>query len=156
MVTLENVYYGGEEAQVLKPVPDQIRILRDEVFTATGAIGPSISVADPVGAAKEEAARIAVLNGTGEEGLAGRFAEAIQGLGLDVVEVGNADSWNYATTFVKDYTGNPYTTQYLMDKMELTQSQILFQSIPDAEIDVAVIVGYDWPDVFLILTAGED
>ncbi|UCF59892.1 MAG: LCP family protein [Anaerolineaceae bacterium] len=147
MVTLELVNYGGEEAEVLKPVPNQIRMLRDEIFTAMGAIGPSISVEDAAAAADQETARVAVLNGTGEEGLAGRMAEVFTKLGFNVVEIGNADSWNYLTTHVFDYTGNPYTTQYLMELMDLSQSQILFQSVPDSEIDVAIIIGYDWPEL---------
>ena len=145
MVTLETVHYGGEEAQVLKPVPNQIRILRDEIFTATGAIGPSISYDDEATAAEEENARLAVLNGAGEEGLAGRTAELLRELGFNVTQISNADRMDYPTTRVVDYTGNPYTTQYLKVLMDLTQSQILFQSIPEAEIDVALIVGYDWP-----------
>ena len=147
MVTLETIMYGGEEAQVLKPVPNQIRMLRDQIFTAMGAIGPSISVEDMANAAEQETARVAVLNGTGEEGLAGRMADIFIKLGFNVVETGNADSWNYATTHVMDYTGNPYTTHYLMELMDLSQSQILFQSVPDSEIDVAIIIGYDWPDL---------
>jgi LCP family protein required for cell wall assembly len=152
MVTLETIMYGGEEAEVLKPVPNQIRMLRDEIFTAMGAIGPSISVEDAANAAEQETARVAVLNGTGEEGLAGRMADAFSKLGLNVVEIGNADSWNYVTTHVMDYTGNPYTTHYLMELMDLSQSQILFQSVPDSEIDVAIIIGYDWPDLLAKLS----
>lgn len=156
MVTLETVHYGGEEAQVLKPVPNQIRILRDEIFTATGAIGPSISYEDESTAAKEENARLAVLNGAGEEGLAGRTAEILRELGFNVTQVSNADRMDYPTTRVVDYTGNPYTTLYLMKLMDLTQSQILFQSIPDAEIDVALVVGYDWLEILHKLSAGLD
>jgi hypothetical protein len=95
---------------------------------------------------------VAVLNGTGEEGLAGRMAEVFTKLGFNVVEIGNADSWDYVTTHVKDYTGNPYTTQYLMELMDLSQSQILFQSVPDSEIDVAIIIGYDWPELLPMLS----
>jgi len=156
MVTMETVYYGGEEAQVLKPVPNQIRILRDEIFTATGAIGPSISYEDEATAAKEENARLAVLNGAGEEGLAGRTAELLRELDFNVTQVSNADRMDYPTTRVVDYTGNPYTTLYLMKLMDLTQSQILFQSIPDAEIDVALVVGYDWLEILHKLSAGLD
>ncbi|TET83288.1 MAG: LytR family transcriptional regulator [Anaerolineales bacterium] len=156
MVTLETVYYGGKEAQVLKPVPSQIRILRDEIFTATGAIGPSISYDDEATAAEEENARLAVLNGAGEEGLAGRTAELLRELGFNVTQVSNADRMDYPTTRVVDYTGNPYTTQYLMVLMDLTQSQILFQSIPEAEVDVALIVGYDWPGILPKLSTGQD
>jgi hypothetical protein len=148
MVTLETVIYGGEEAKVLKPVPDKIRLLRDEVFTATGAIGPSLDTETPREAAELEAARLAVLNGAGEEGLASRFAEALQGLGFNVTEIGNADRLDYPTTRIVDYTGNPYTVQYLVDLMDLTQSQVLFQTLPSSEVDVALIVGYDWSGLF--------
>jgi hypothetical protein len=44
---------------------------------------------------------------------------------------------------VIDYTGNPYTTRYLVNLMGLTESQILVQTIPDNDIDVAVIVSSD-------------
>ncbi|MEJ2011247.1 MAG: LCP family protein [Anaerolineales bacterium] len=153
MVTLESVTYGGEDAQVLKPVPDQIRMLRDQVFAATSAIGPSISVEDPAVAAKSENAKVAVLNGAGEEGLASRFAEALEALGFTVTEIGNADRMDYPTTRIVDYTGNPYTAQYLVDLMDLTQSQVLSQTVPDNEIDLALVVGYDWQQLYGMLKA---
>jgi hypothetical protein len=156
MVTLESVTYGGEQAQVLKPVPDQIRLLRDQVFAATSAIGPSISVEDPAVAAKSENAKVAVLNGAGEEGLASRFADALQALGFTVTEIGNADRMDYPTTRIVDYTGNPYTAQYLVDLMDLTQSQVLFQTQPDNEVDLALVVGYDWQELFAKLTAAQN
>jgi hypothetical protein len=28
--------------------------------------------------------------------------------------------------------------------MDLTQSQVLFQTLPDGEVDVAIVIGYDW------------
>lgn len=144
MVTMETVNYGGDVAEVLKPVPSQIRLLRDEIFTAAGAIGPSIAPENTAAAAKQENARVAVLNGDGALNLATDMGELLLQLGLNVVETDNADSWTYTTTLVKDFTGSPYTTGYLMDLLDLSQSQILFQSIPDSEIDVAIIFGFDW------------
>lgn len=144
MVTLETVIYGGEEAQVLKPVPDQIRLLRDQVFAATSAIGPSLVNIDAATAAGDEAARLAVYNGAGEEGVAGRFADALRALGFNVTVVGNADRMDYPTTRIVDYTGNPYSTQYLVELLGLTQSQVLFQTVPGNEIDLALVIGYDW------------
>jgi len=131
-------------AEVLKPVPDKIRLLRDQIFTATGAVGPSLTAADPLTAAQQEGARIAVLNGAGIEGLAARAADFLRGQNMNVVTVGNADRLDYARTIVIDYTGNPYTTRYLVNLMGLTESQILVQTIPDNDIDVAVIVSSDW------------
>jgi LCP family protein required for cell wall assembly len=131
-------------AEVLKPVPDQIRKLRDQIFTSTSAIAPSITEDDPLNAAILEEARIAVLNGAGIEGLAGRTAQYLEGLGLNVVEVGNADRLDYARTLIIDYTGNPYTRQYLMNLSSLTESQILSQRDPNSDIDIALILGGDW------------
>ncbi len=131
-------------AEVLKPVPDQIRRLRDEIFTTTSVITPSISADDPLAAAVLEGAKLAVLNGAGIEGLAGRTAQYLEGQGLNVVEVGNAERLDYARSVIIDYTGNPYTRQFLMDLSDLTESQILSQSDPDSDIDVAIILGGDW------------
>jgi LCP family protein required for cell wall assembly len=131
-------------AEVLKPIPDQIRALRDQIFTTTGAISPSISFSDPLTAAIEENARLAVLNGAGVEGLAGRTAQYLEGLGLNVVEVGNADRLNYQKSLIIDYSGNPYTRLYLMQLSDLTESQILSQPDPDREVDLTLILGADW------------
>jgi LCP family protein required for cell wall assembly len=131
-------------AEVLKPVPDQIRRLRDELFTSTSSISPSISTEDPLSAAIQEGARIAVLNGAGIEGFAGRAGQFLEGQGLNVVEIGNADRLDYARSLIIDYTGNPYTRQYLMELSDLTESQILSQVDPNSEVDIALILGADW------------
>ncbi len=62
---------------------------------------------------------------------------------------------DYPTTRIIDYTGNPYTTQYLVELLDLTQSQILFQTLPDNEIDLALVVGYDWFDLMSKLAAAQ-
>jgi LCP family protein required for cell wall assembly len=141
MVLLSTLPTGAE---VLKPIPDQIRRLRDQIFTDTSAITPSISVDDPLSAAILEGARIEVLNGAGIEGLAGQASQYLEGLGLNVVEVGNADRLDYAQTMIIDYTGNPYTRKYLMDLSNLTESQILSQRDPNSDIDLVLILGADW------------
>jgi LCP family protein required for cell wall assembly len=140
MVLLETLPDG---AQVLKPVPDQIRLLRDELFTLADAVAPSIALDDPASASAQEGARVAVRNGAGIEGLATSTAEYLRGLGVNIVEVGNADRMDYAKTVIIDYTGNPYTSRYLMTLLNLDPSQILFQTVPDSPVDVAVICGPD-------------
>jgi LCP family protein required for cell wall assembly len=140
MVLLETLPSGAE---VLKPVPDQIRLLRDEIFTLTDAVAPSIALDDPADASAQEGARVAVRNGAGIEGLATSTADYLRGLGVNVVEVGNADRMDYAKTVIVDYTGNPYTSRYLMTLLNLDPSQILFQTVPDSPVDVAVICGPD-------------
>ncbi|MGA9531905.1 MAG: LCP family protein [Anaerolineales bacterium] len=141
MVEFETLPTGAE---VLRPIPDQIRLLRDEIFTETGAIGPSIPVDDPVEAADLEDAKVSVLNGAGIEGLATSTAEFLRGKGLNVIEIANANRLDYAKTILIDYTGNPYTSRYLSELMNLSESQILSQPSPDNEIDISVILGADW------------
>jgi hypothetical protein len=141
MVEFETLPDG---AQVLRPLPDQIRILRDSIFTEASAIGPSIPVDNPVQAADLEDARLAVRNGSGIEGLATATGDYLTGQGLNVVEVANADRLDYAKTLIIDYTGNPYTTRYLSELMGVSESQILSQPSPESEIDLAVILGSDW------------
>lgn len=141
MVEFETLPDG---AQVLRPLPDQIRILRDSIFTEASAIGPSIPVDNPVQAADLEDARLAVRNGSGIEGLATATGDYLTGQGLNVVEVANADRLDYAKTLIIDYTGNPYTTRYLSELMGVSESQILSQPSPESEIDLAIILGSDW------------
>jgi hypothetical protein len=119
-------------------------VLRDDIFTTTGAIGPSIPTDDPAAAAKVENAKVSVLNGAGVEGLAGLTADYLRAQGLNVTTVGNADRLDYAKSIVIDYTGKPYTAKYLMNLMGLSESQILSQTNPDSDVDVAVILGADW------------
>ncbi|MCH7587026.1 MAG: LCP family protein [Chloroflexi bacterium] len=131
-------------ADVLKPVPDQIRILRDEIFASTSALGPSIDLGDPLEAARLEGATLGIYNGAGIEGLAGRTAQFFEDNGLSVLDVGNAQRSDYLRTLVIDYTGNPYMRQFLMELGNISESQILSQIDPESEVDIALILGADW------------
>ena len=132
-------------AMVLKPVPDQIRVLRDEIFTGTGAIAPSVQPELATQAAQEESARVAILNGAGVEGLATETAEFLQGQGLNVVQIANADRLDYDKSRVIVHSQNyPYTIRYLVDLLGLSEGQILQAVFPVPDIDLMVILGGDW------------
>lgn len=141
MVQFETLPSGAE---VLIPIPENIRVLRDEIFTQTSAISPAIQVEDSASGAELESAKISVLNGAGREGLAGETAAYLREQGLNVIEVANADRLDYEKTIVIDYTGNPYTSSFLVELMGLSESQILLQTQPESETDLAVILGADW------------
>ncbi|HSR47053.1 MAG TPA: LCP family protein [Anaerolineales bacterium] len=142
MVLLQTLPDG---AQVLKPVPDRIRQLRDEIFTYTSAVGPSVETTDPATGAREETARLAVRNGSGFEGLATSTSEYLTDQGLQVIEVGNADRLDYEISRIIVYNDRfPYTVSYLASLLGLQESQILNQAFPDAPVDIAVILGRDW------------
>ncbi len=142
MVLLETHLDG---AMVLKPVPDKIRALRDEIFTGTGAIAPSVPPETSAEAVQIEQARLAVLNGAGLEGLATDTAEYLQGHGLNVVQIANADRIDYDKSRVIVYSQNyPYTIRYLAELLGLTEGQILQAVYPEGDLDLMVILGADW------------
>jgi hypothetical protein len=129
---------------VLKPLPEQIRILRDEVFTTEGPLGPSADTEDKLGVAQMEAARIAVLNGAGMPGLASTTADYLrsQGLNIPAELVGDGEPSFY--TMVIDHTGSPYTLNYLVELMNISPNNIRIRYDPASTADVELILGSDW------------
>jgi LCP family protein required for cell wall assembly len=140
MVLFETFIDG---AQVLKPVPEKIRILRDEIFTGTGAIAPSID--KPEEAVGQEGARVAVLNGAGVEGLATDTADYLTAQGLYVVEIANADRLDYDKSRLLVHSRQyPYTMRYLEELLGLTQGQVLNPVTTRGDVDLVLILGRDW------------
>ena len=130
---------------VLKPLPDQIRLLRDQIFAPAGAISPvAENDADPLELMIAENARLTVLNGTLTPGLAGRTSEYLQSLGIEVQAVGDASEKPYAYTNIYDHTGNPYAVAYLVELLEISQFRIQSRYMPDSDVDVSIIIGTDW------------
>ncbi|MCB2178629.1 LCP family protein [bacterium] len=132
--------YSPDGRDILKPITQNIRILRDEIFTPigiTGAVG-----GDPTQLMQSEAANVGVYNGSSVEGLAGSTETFLKGRGVTVTDVGNADLVNSTTIY--DYTGNPYTVSYLVDTMGIDPTRIFNSFDPNSAVDVAVVVGNDW------------
>ena len=142
MVTMETLPTGAE---VLRPIPSEIRRLRDELFAEASAVGPAVPVDQPVEAAKVESPRVRVLNGSGVEGLATKTADYLTSQGITVVAVGNADRLDYekSRVFVHNPTF-PYTMRFLAEMLSLSQGQILSPVTPSADIDLDVVLGADW------------
>jgi hypothetical protein len=127
--------------QVLIPLRDAMRELRDYVFTAET---PLPEVDDPDTRLAAEAARIAVLNGTTTEGLASHTSEYLQQQGLDVVVTDNADLSDYVESMVIVYTGKNYTAEYIARLLGLPQTAVVHGSDPAAEVDISVILGANY------------
>ncbi|MCJ7623683.1 MAG: LCP family protein, partial [Anaerolineaceae bacterium] len=128
---------------ILKPIPDKIRIVRDEIFAVGGPIGPEAISDDPKTLMLDENARISVQNGTSTEGLATLSGEYFASQGLMIVEQTNA-AQNYPNSELIIYNGKPYTIQYLADLMAIPPSRIFNQFNPDANADVVIILGENW------------
>jgi polyisoprenyl-teichoic acid--peptidoglycan teichoic acid transferase len=127
---------------ILIPVPDQIRLIRDQVFASTSMASPVLTSGDEQANMKAEAASIVLANGTYTGGLASDTQTYLQSQGANVVGTQNSDYTTY--TRIIDYTGKPYTDRYLVDLMKISPYSITFQYEPTSTVDVLVILGDDW------------
>jgi LCP family protein required for cell wall assembly len=141
----EHVTFGispdGDE--VLKPRPEQIRILRDEIFTSSGPISPALADADPLELMLSENASVSVLNGAGIPGLAARTSDFLTAQGVNVVSTSDAPEPYSATTIIS-YTGNPYTLNFLVELMAISPNRIYNRYDPNSQVDFVIYLGYDW------------
>lgn len=143
MVTFDNVVLGGENASIFKPVPDKIRVLRDEIFSSAGPLSP-IATGDPLALMQADAARVRVLNGTFTAGLAERTGNYLLAQGVQVIGTGNADR-QYDRTVIVLYGPKLYTLRYLYGVFAMSATnQIVFSAEPATTTDIDLIVGADW------------
>jgi LCP family protein required for cell wall assembly len=133
----------GAKQDILIPVPDKIRELRDSIFTSTGIASPLKAGEDPKAAMQAEAARVAIKNGSSTSGLAARTQEYLITQGVNVVEAGNADGL-YSGTLIIDYTGKPYTVKYLVELMGIKEANVYSSFDPNSQVDVSITLGTDW------------
>ena len=129
--------------QVLKPLTEKIRELRDQIFTDTGPASPATSSLQPAELLQQEAARVSVLNASYTTGLAARTAEYLQTQGITVVQTDNAQQAS-ATTEIVFYNGKPYTVKFLVDLMKIGPYRIRYVNDPASQIDIQILVGDDW------------
>ncbi|MFW6082419.1 MAG: LCP family protein [Chloroflexota bacterium] len=140
------LFYETEDGQqVLIPVRDKMRELRDELFTSTAY---SDDVEDdrrkPI---EEEAATIEVLNGTLRPGLAADVADILREGGLRVNRTGNAERQDVQESLVVAHAEKLYTAQYVAELLDLPESAIVPGYEPGAEYDVSVVLGADYGPV---------
>lgn len=144
MVTLDNVVLGGQDAAIMKPMPDKIRVLRDEIFTQGGALKPLARNGDPTALMQADAARVRILNGSFTPGLDVNTGNYLLQYGVQVTEVGNANSAVDRTTVVL-YSPKLYTLRFFRTLFGITESaQIIISPDPASTVDVEVRLGNDW------------
>jgi LCP family protein required for cell wall assembly len=134
--------YNG--AQVLIPSRDEIRAVVDEIFGEPAQEAEEkIEEEDRVRLA-EEGARIIVHNGSIVGNLAAQTSAFLKEHGLQVVEFGSAERFDYPTTIIVDYTGKEYTIQYLARLLNIPQNNIQPFTGSYSEIDIRLIIGADF------------
>ena len=142
MLAYGNVILGGQRASIMKPLPDKIRVLRDEIFTSSGPLGP-MAQGDPVALMQEDGARVRVLNGTSTDQLSTQTQSYLLHQGMRVTEIGKTRAASRTTIVL--YSPKLYTLRFLVDLFEITSTaQILIKPDPTQTVDIEVRLGKDW------------
>jgi LCP family protein required for cell wall assembly len=141
MVTFDNVMLGGQNASIMKPLADKIRVLRDEIFTTSGPLSP-MAQGDPVSLMRAEEARVRIVDGTFTPGLDQRAGTLFQSQGMNVLEVGPASEF-YSSTVVVVYGPKIYTLKYMQSAFGITSNQIRFNPDPNSTVDIEIRLGTD-------------
>ncbi|MEW5870418.1 MAG: LCP family protein [Chloroflexota bacterium] len=131
------------QQEVLKPITEKVRLLRDEIFAMSSPTSPLAAEMDPAELITLEGARVGILNGSSTAGLAARTTDYLKSLGINVSETGNAEQYA-AYTEITFYTGKPYTVKYLVDLMKISEFRIRYVYDPSKTVDMMITLGDDW------------
>ena len=141
-VAYASVMTSDGQADVLVPNPDQIRILRDQVFATGAAYSPSMVSSDIVALMKSEKAKVLLKDATGKPGLAQQASDFLTGQGMQIVGIEPANASGVST--IIDHTGKPYTSQMLITKLNLPNAVVQSKLDPNAAVDVELVLGADY------------
>lgn len=130
---------------ILLPDMDAIRAVRDQVFATTSGVAPAATeyVSNPEELRKAEGATVSVLNATTTAGLASQTTDFLTSKGIDVTITDNAEEQS-DTTVIIDYTGKPYTVEYLVELLSIQPNSIYSRYDPNSQVDIAILLGTDW------------
>lgn len=128
--------------EILRPIPDKIRELRDEIFYGVESAGTG-SAQDVQALLQDEQARVSILNSSSAAGLAVKTGEYLLGQGLNIVE--QSDSGYQVYTRITLYGSKPYTLRYLAELFKISSpGSIIYAYDPNAAVDIVVELGDDW------------
>lgn len=138
-----NIGKSPEGLDILRPIPDKIRLLRDEVFYGTVTSSETGTVQDMAAIIQDEQARVSVRNASSYADLGTRTAAYLRGQGVNVVEEINSDYQVYSRITL--YGSKPYTLKYLVDLIKIApSSNIVYAYDPNAPVDIVLQLGDDW------------
>jgi polyisoprenyl-teichoic acid--peptidoglycan teichoic acid transferase len=128
---------SADGQSILVPVPFRIKQKVDQVI--------SIPTTNPdlITRMQAEEARLYIINASGKEDLGELTASYLSSKGAIVIGK-EIDGKIISQTSIIDFTGKPYTMQYLTRMMTLPFSAIEMDFVPDREEDILIILGTDW------------
>jgi hypothetical protein len=133
---------NGIPANVLRPVPDLIRILRDEIFVPGGPLSP-LAQGDPEALMQSDQAKIRIINNTYTAGLEQRTGSFLSTQGMQVVEFGSSTGASTTTKIIL-YSSKLYALRYLTELFGVGSQQIIIQPDPASTVDIEIRLGEDW------------
>jgi len=128
--------------QVLIPLREEIRKLRDQLFVSGAAVADT-------SLPERQIPRVIVLNGTFQAGLASQTAQLLTDEGFRIVSYGNAERFDYERTLIIDSTGTPVALQLATvlgvpeSAVEVVESQAGSLGA-QSEYDIQVVLGADY------------
>mgnify|MGYP000969614246 CR=1 FL=1 len=141
MTTMHDVILDGQKASILKPMPDKIRVMRDEIFISGGPVSPR-AAGDATVLMQQDEARIRVVNSSLDATLGQRTANYLITQGMNVTEV--TAGQNVQNSAVVIYGPKLYALRYLLTMFGISSnSQITFAKDPST-VDIEIILGNDW------------
>jgi polyisoprenyl-teichoic acid--peptidoglycan teichoic acid transferase len=126
---------------VLVPIRDKFRELREKFFNSVPAANPSGEAA----ALAADAARIVVENGTQINGLAARTSDRLKAAGYNVVEVTSADRFDYTQSQIISYLNDTTLAAAIARTLGLPMSAIVTSTM-SADVDLKLVLGSDYQD----------
>jgi LCP family protein required for cell wall assembly len=126
---------------VLVPIRDKIRALRDQFFNSV----PTSSSSGTAPALVVGQARIRLENGTKFNGLAARTGDRLKAQGFNVVEIESADRFDYSQSQIISYAADPTAAEAVAQTLGLPLSAIV-TSTANSTIDLKVILGGDYQE----------
>jgi len=129
--------------KILKPIPDKIRILRDELFANSGSGAPIAVPSENSTLVKDEAATVVIWDGSSQGGLGDQTSAYLQSQGINVIQVADAGGYIPATK-IEIFNGKPYTVAFLAQTMNVASANIWNTYDPSAGVDIRVTLGGDW------------
>ncbi len=137
-----NTTLNGVPASVLRPVPDLIRILRDEIFVPGGPVSP-LAQGDLRTLMQADGAKVRIINNTYTAGLEQRTARFLTAQGMQVVEFGTPTSAASETKLIL-YSSKLYALRYLAELFGVGSPQIVLQPDSTSNVDIEIRIGEDW------------
>jgi LCP family protein required for cell wall assembly len=129
---------------VLVADPDGVQKLVADFLGPYRAATPP-PTASQIAAVKPGTLAVEVLNGSGIPGLGRRMADQLRQVGYVVKKVGNADSFDYATSQIRAHSPVPLAGERLRSDVGL--AQITIAAAPESSpsgIDLTLVVGRDY------------